>query len=634
MRRTPRQQLKDLIELCTVKIHNAGVVGGSGFFVAPGLIISCAHVAADRRTSAVTAVTAGSVTVQWRENTYQGRVRAAPEKAGPGRLWAYPDLCVIELDAVPDHPAVFLGDLADGDNRDLYLAGFTAVYETEPRFQGKSGRLDAPQDLKGGRTRQITDCEMAPGMSGGPVLDVRSGAVCAVVKTTRMEDSNMGGLVIPAEAIRAAFPDVWEKNQRDGEHNRDWLRLRGALLEVTDPLTARAMPGARNSLIIAADRLGLERPDFSALWREIVGELGPEPPAPLEDITDMIAALGDLPQNPLDPFVKLFLLLAIWGKDGWRADLRAQAAKLAGQNRQGDGFTHYRPRDLSHRDHDPVPVILIRLERYGPDQLREVLLTIWRYSAIDGSPKQVSCPPGPHAVREVEKTITAVLAREIPEVSQDSKPMIEFALPDHLLDQAVEKWKVDGWILGVDYRVVVRFTNRTNLEAQAWQARESQFRSARLPSRDSASWRDLWVVCGDPRGRDQLNGLLQASSAIPMVALTAWHRGKPVPPAVTAARHAGAPVIVWQHRQCADHRVSASNGSGAACRGHRFQEAVAEQLSGVPLTQLPEKVRQARAAAGRNGSTDPRQNIAILWDDPGRSPWADAPRNHPPAPTE
>ena len=275
-------------------------------------------------------------------------------------------------------------------------------------------------------------------------------------------------------------------------------------------------------------------------------------------------------------------------------------------------------------------MIVIRLDRYGPDPAKQVLLTIWRYPHRDAPARQVSCEPGPHAVRRIEKIVTDVLAREIPHLPP-GRPMIEFALPDHILDRAVEKWTMNGWPLGTDYPIVVRFADRHPVEEHAWQSRERQFRSGRLPKQHSPWWADFWIACGDQRDSAQLNGMLQRNGQLPFIAMTAWHHGKPVPRAVAAARHAGAAVIVWQHEPCADRQ--AGGIPAGKCRGHRFREAVAEYLSEKRLDQLPEAVWQVRAgAAAKAGNSEyPGHGIAILWDDPDRLPWADAPRNHPPS---
>src|SRR6266567_4546314 len=112
-------ELMRLAGRCTVEIQALGVAGGSGFFVAPGVVVSCAHVAG------LEGVAARTVMVMWEGVIFTGNVRAVPSKHGTSDRWQYPDLCVIELDRRPqDQPSVVLGGFQGIANSKVYLAGF------------------------------------------------------------------------------------------------------------------------------------------------------------------------------------------------------------------------------------------------------------------------------------------------------------------------------------------------------------------------------------------------------------------------------------------------------------------------------------------------------------------------------
>lgn len=617
------RQLKDLARECTVKIPANGVAGGSGFFVAPGIIVSCAHVVA------MEGGTAKTVKIEWHEARHTGQVTAVPPNHESNDLWPYPDLCVIELDdPPPEHPWADLGAIDYRRSRELYLAGYNDVYSPgTARCGAKHGWLDEFQEIAGGEALQIRDCEMAPGMSGGPVLQVHSGVVCGIAKTSRMPDTPMGGLMIPATAIRECFSDVWERIQQTGQDNSRWAMLRDETLA-----DGSLVEKSRRTLLEAQQQLGLQHRDFYALWQEIAGPLGPPPPGLMEDVLDLADALTDLPREPLHPVAQLFLLLSSWHEDQLRGTLRQYGENLALQNGQRAGLREFPVRDLSDRSAEAPPVILVRLTP-GLDPVREVELRMWRYPAGTGPALPVSCDPGPHLATDIERVITSVLAREIPEISLDKQPLIEFALPDHLLDVAVEGWQVaeipdgDTYTLGVEYCVVVRFAARNQRQLQAWREHKNEFRNGKMPPRSSSCWDDLWIACEDMRDSAQLIGKLKSNgNAVPsLVAMTAWHHSAPVPPGIAAARRAGTPVIVWQHQPCVDH--GEGNKAAGSCRGQRFKEAVVRHLADVPFDQLPGKVQQERAAATAGAREYPGQSIAILWDDPCRlPPWADAQR--------
>jgi uncharacterized protein YjbI with pentapeptide repeats len=217
--------LRRLAEDCTVliRLQPDGAYLGSGFFVAPDLVMSCAHVVAGYE-----GVAAESVTVEWHGLSLAGQVRAVlPERSG-AKLWPYPDLCVIQLDkATLEHPWVAFGDFDGIDDLDVYMAAYGTLYgEGVPRLEGKTGRLTGPVYMEGGRFWQLTGTELGPGNAGGPVVDLRSGYVCAVVKTSRSSGA-MGGLVIPVSAIRETLPSTWRRNQ--DEENQRWRVVQAGL---------------------------------------------------------------------------------------------------------------------------------------------------------------------------------------------------------------------------------------------------------------------------------------------------------------------------------------------------------------------------------------------------------------------
>jgi hypothetical protein len=525
-----------------------------------------------------------------------------------------------------------LGDLSSSGKTKVYLGGFNNVYDSQTaRFQGKLGRLDEPQDLDGGRVWQVADCEVAPGMSGGPVLDLYSGVVCGVTKTRRKAETTMGGLVIPASAIRNTFPDVWKMNQAASGWADHWNALREALREIMDPLSSQLTPKERETLVEAVRQLGLGRRQFNALWEDIAGPFAFKPGRPFENVIDLAAALADLSGGELDPVIKLFEHLAVRLQTEKINSLQDYAAALAKRNKQTEALRKYRLEAQGRTVNPAGPVILIRLDAYGPNPRKKFLLTIWHYSTRNAPAKQIPCDVGPHTERGIEKIVTEVLAREIPNLPP-ARPLIEFALPDYLLDRAVEKWTLGGWPLGADYPVVVRFAERPRLEQHVWRSRGSQLRSDRLPPNHPELWHELWVACQDPRDIGQLNGILQRNGSLPLIAMTAWHDGKPVPRAVVAARHAGVSVILWRHYQCAVHQSPNDNNAADQCPGSRFREALVGYMSDVDIYALPEAIWQLRVgAAGKEDDSEyPGHNIAILWDDPDRFPWADAPPSRAP----
>ncbi|HKI16631.1 MAG TPA: AAA family ATPase, partial [Isosphaeraceae bacterium] len=94
---------------------------------------------------------------------------------------------------------------------------------------------------------QFKNCQILPGMSGSPALNLATGSVCGVVKRSRDEDSLMGGRAVPVAAAFNSFADLAEVNRRFHEIDREWTEARGR-------------PGARLRVIF--DRLIADHPYF------------------------------------------------------------------------------------------------------------------------------------------------------------------------------------------------------------------------------------------------------------------------------------------------------------------------------------------------------------------------------------
>lgn len=94
-----------------VRLDGPGFLG-SGFFVAPGWVLTAAHVAARAPNRAVT--------LRWDGRSMPGTVEEMwPRENGGTVLWPYPDLALVRLDGVegddPEHPVARL-ELADPES--------------------------------------------------------------------------------------------------------------------------------------------------------------------------------------------------------------------------------------------------------------------------------------------------------------------------------------------------------------------------------------------------------------------------------------------------------------------------------------------------------------------------------------
>ncbi|MFC6515609.1 serine protease [Streptomyces goshikiensis] len=209
--------LEPLVRAATVRVHappdgygshGTGPTWGSGFFIAPGWVLTCAHVVGEggaavrlvgREIGITFSAGAGGAT-----GTVAGRVECVLperlERQRPGRLalWDLPDLALVRVLAPVTHACVWLTDRAGprlaeaayfGCTEDLGIAEIT----------GRTTRLRGTA-ANGAAIRLGDDDEIEPGMSGGPVVDLARGEVVGVVKARR--HTGGGGLAVSVAQLR------------------------------------------------------------------------------------------------------------------------------------------------------------------------------------------------------------------------------------------------------------------------------------------------------------------------------------------------------------------------------------------------------------------------------------------------
>jgi hypothetical protein len=201
--------LEDLLQQCTVKITIPGG-WGTGFFVAPGLILTCAHVV---RKAADLQVT---VFYPARQQSLSAIVKA---KADDGKTL---DLALVELsEPLPDHPCVLLDEEPVAVDQALYSYGYLESYTNaapvRPINEGLTG--DTPPLLK------LQGAQIEKGISGAALLNLKTGKVCGMVKETRAAGFDLGGGAIPTRVILEQFPELRELQREFHGSDRRWNEL-------------------------------------------------------------------------------------------------------------------------------------------------------------------------------------------------------------------------------------------------------------------------------------------------------------------------------------------------------------------------------------------------------------------------
>ncbi|MEE4494524.1 VMAP-C domain-containing protein [Streptomyces sp. BE230] len=205
----------DLVRDSTVRIHRPGSgyvhdgpVGdflGSGFFIAPNWILTCAHVAMRGE--------GGMVNVWFKGDRYSTELSEVPGKvvaAMPGALppgavgWPAPDLALIKLQRPAEHTCVYVTERSEAmlRSREIHCVGWAASQGGGLLKRSGvcvvKGAYGASDDAE--QVVRLDGDWLEPGMSGGPVVDLVRGEVVGVIKSRL--DNHQGGTAVGTERLR------------------------------------------------------------------------------------------------------------------------------------------------------------------------------------------------------------------------------------------------------------------------------------------------------------------------------------------------------------------------------------------------------------------------------------------------
>ena len=223
-------QVEELLQQCTVKLSIPGQLGwGTGFFVAPGLILTCAHV--------VKALVAPNrVRVRWQQQV---------DFAEAELVHRVPDLDLALLQFTlgnADLPCVYLDEGVQA-GQDLYFFGYP-----DEDFEHGCPVTGSCEGFTGDVSPLIKfkQAQVRPGMSGAALLNRQTQKVCGMVKFTRNRSSDLGGGAIPTHVILAQFPELLELQQEF--HRRDW-RWNNLIINLSRPKGNQTLTNRKKPLI-------------------------------------------------------------------------------------------------------------------------------------------------------------------------------------------------------------------------------------------------------------------------------------------------------------------------------------------------------------------------------------------------
>ncbi|MFK0120048.1 trypsin-like peptidase domain-containing protein [Streptomyces sp. NPDC090994] len=593
---------------------------GSGFFAAPGYVVTCAHVAGSEAGAAVK--------VHWGTTELAGKVVAASPPPARGGLWPYPDLAIVRLTDPPaGHPCAWLADRYPLGGSPLTAVGYSDTYRTVAEPLTSAFAYQGDQTLDGGRMLRLKQDEVTGGMSGGPVLDLDAGGVCAVVKATRFPDTDMGGLATPVGALRLLEPAAYRALIRahDLFHARDRRWPAGPPSQAAADWPAGLPRRTQCHLFgMLASSPAPAPEDLTAGFHRAAGRFAAAPDLPLHEHRDVVTELAALvAQGPVPRAVRYVADLgrAYTGDLGVR--LRTWTELLS-------GVLAFDPEDLAEPDepHPSAPAVrrsvMVRVRPSAVDRDR-YHLAMWRYEGPDAvfpAVPETDALPLQEALDLARTRVPGELARL--GRTGDDKALVEFIVPQALLEEEYDGWRPwprRAWSrLGRKHPVIVRDLERFEDEElhPPWRRRWSRL-TGRTP--------EPTLACNGHRGdHEVLEGWLESRPDLAALVLAGSIRLAPSTAALEVALSCGVPVVLWQRSReddCAGAPPDPSSCFGCRAREHcpsaqGFAE-LRRALGQARPDQWPDRIRQLRneAVAGE-ADEQHAQDLVLLWDDPGR----------------
>jgi len=175
-----------LAKKCIVKIRLPEPDGGfcTGFFAAPGVIVSCRHGIADKHLPE-------KVAFEWNDGVHEAQRWIVPDDADNI------DYSVFHTE-LPNHP--FLPLHPDSS---IYDEVFIPAFSTNrPEGTGRMARFDSLWDEEQGILFLVLKgAQLEHGMSGAPLLNLRTRCVCGLLKCSRDILTDLGGRAVSVKSI-------------------------------------------------------------------------------------------------------------------------------------------------------------------------------------------------------------------------------------------------------------------------------------------------------------------------------------------------------------------------------------------------------------------------------------------------
>lgn len=260
------QRSAELARWHAVALFSGASFQGTGFFVNPVTVLTCAHVVAGIDEP---------IWVRWRGQEIEADVQSIlPDKPGDGDFHRFPDLARLTLRSpFQGAPAgIWLADRAPDEGATVVAYGFSRY---TPDVDVAVDTLRLVVTGAGASFMRVSGDRVVPGMSGSLVLDEETGQVCGIMKASRNIDEVQGGWIIPITAIAECFPDIAMHSFQVHRPGTQWFDLARNRERLQSAIFGRSAAGRARTpagLLVAAQAAVpfVARDELSALidWCE------------------------------------------------------------------------------------------------------------------------------------------------------------------------------------------------------------------------------------------------------------------------------------------------------------------------------------------------------------------------------
>ena len=221
--------VEELVRTSVVRV--LGPRPGAGFFIAPGVILTCAHVVGNEK----------NLSIDWDARGVHGHpalVLATVADRGrpiPKLDSDYPDLALIRVEGLDGHPCVAID--RDWPHREdkFQIYGYPeeggSVILTPATLAYRGVKGVAPTVFL-----DLSSDTVKPGMSGSPLLNVQSGAVSGIVVASKNMAASEGALAVTWDDMGDAIASQLAANREFHHADSRWTEaVRWSRMAASDP---------------------------------------------------------------------------------------------------------------------------------------------------------------------------------------------------------------------------------------------------------------------------------------------------------------------------------------------------------------------------------------------------------------